>query len=164
MIAWFVLAVVLVFILLVESTILPLVSGGYIVPDFLLVVVVSWAFLWGEKRGACFGLIAGLFQDLLFGTVLGLYGLTKMLAGYLAGVASREIYREQVIGPMLIVFVVTLIHESLAYLITSQFFSFPLPFLSSVRCFFIPRAIYHFVLILFIYPLIYRVNQKHFSA
>lgn len=60
--------------------------------DPTLAIVVLAGLLLGPRYGVWFGLAAGAGQDLLIGGGL-LYGLTKGLAGMVAGLAQPQIYR-----------------------------------------------------------------------
>jgi rod shape-determining protein MreD len=129
-------------------------------PDLLLIVVVCLAFLWGEKRGIVIGIIAGFLQDIFYGPALGFFVLAKMLAAYLAGLTSSEVYKDQIIGPMITVFMATFVHEFIVYFLLTFFWEPGTGFIYALAALFLPRAIYHFVLTLFFYPLLYRAEQK----
>ena len=68
---------------------------GYIVPgpgrlfDPFLLVVVSCALVGGETHGMLAGVGAGWVQDILFGgRVLGLSALSKLIVGFVVGLAG----------------------------------------------------------------------------
>jgi rod shape-determining protein MreD len=70
---------------------------GYLVPapgrlfDPFLLVVVACALVGGEQHGMLAGVAAGWVQDVLFGgRVLGLSALSKLVVGYVVGVAGRR--------------------------------------------------------------------------
>jgi rod shape-determining protein MreD len=58
--------------------------------DFVLVAVVTVGLLHGRVSGLLAGTIAGLLQDAVGGGMLGLSGLGKCAAGYIAGVAGTQ--------------------------------------------------------------------------
>jgi rod shape-determining protein MreD len=60
--------------------------------DPFLIVVVFWALRCGEGWGMSVGLLAGWLQDSLFGgTVVGVAPLSKLLVGFVAGVAGTRL-------------------------------------------------------------------------
>lgn len=70
---------------------------GYLFPvpgrflDAFLLVVVYCALSGGETHGMLAGLAAGWVQDVLFGgRVLGLAALSKLLVGFVVGLAGRR--------------------------------------------------------------------------
>ncbi len=60
------------------------------VGDLVLVAVVAIGLLHGRVAGLLTGAAAGLLQDALGGGMIGLSGLGKSVAGYLAGVAGTQ--------------------------------------------------------------------------
>jgi rod shape-determining protein MreD len=65
-------------------------SGGSAPGDLVLVAVVAVGLLHGRVAGLVTGTVAGLLQDALGGGMIGLSGLGKCVAGYLAGVAGTQ--------------------------------------------------------------------------
>ena len=131
------------------------------VPDLLLIFVICLAFLWGEKKGIVLGLICGFLQDLFFGPAIGLFTLAKMTAAYFSGLSSREIYKDQIVGPMLTVFLSTFVHEFIVFFLVGLFWGNKFSFFFALDQIFLPRALYHLVLTVMIYPLLYRAEQKN---
>ncbi|HHX87098.1 MAG TPA: rod shape-determining protein MreD, partial [Firmicutes bacterium] len=113
--------------LLLEGSVLSFFVVESALPDMLLVLVMIWGFILGPRAGALLGLVGGLLQDVLFGSGLGYFALVKMLMGYGAGTLGREFYREQLLAPMLLLFVGTLSHELLLNILVSQFIGLGMP-------------------------------------
>jgi len=109
-------------ILVLQGSLFPLLWPSAYQPDPLLVLVISLSILLGEKRGSLLGLGAGLLQDILFGPALGLFALTKGVVAYLAGFAAREIYKDQMVGPVILTFILTVIHEFILFFLINLFF------------------------------------------
>ena len=65
-------------------------SGSGAPGDLVLVAVVAVGLLHGRVAGLLTGTAAGLLQDALGGGMMGLSGLGKCVAGYLAGVAGTQ--------------------------------------------------------------------------
>jgi rod shape-determining protein MreD len=66
--------------------------------DLGLVAVVSVALLHGRVAGLAAGTLVGLVQDALGGGVLGMSGLGKSVAGYLAGVVGTQFIVTQTVS------------------------------------------------------------------
>lgn len=65
--------------------------------DPFLIVVLYCGLTWGETHGMLAGAVAGWVQDVLFGgQVAGLSGLTKLLIGFVVGLAGT---RFLLVGP-----------------------------------------------------------------
>jgi rod shape-determining protein MreD len=78
--------------------------------DPFLLVVLYCGLTWGETHGMLAGAVAGWVQDVLFGgQVAGLSALTKLLVGFVVGVAGT---RFLLVGPapqILVVFTATIV-------------------------------------------------------
>ncbi len=146
--------------LLVEGSVFSFFMLEKALPDIFLIMVVSLGFILGERRGAAIGLCAGLLQDIIFSKALGFFALAKMLLGYGAGLLGRELYREQLLAPVLLVFVGTLTHEFVLHLLVSQLIGYGQPVEWSLSRLFIPKAFYNMALALLIYPLFFRLYHR----
>lgn len=146
--------------LLLEGSVFSFFMMDRALPDLFLVMVISLGFILDERRGALIGLCAGLLQDVIFSSALGFFALVKMILGYCAGLLGREVYREQLLVPTLLVFVATLVHEILLYILVSRVMSTGLLVRWSLGRLFIPKAFYNTALTLMIYPLFYRLHFR----
>lgn len=77
-------------LLILQSTAFSYIAIYGIKPDFLLILVILNGFLRGTREGAFLGFLAGVIQDMTYGGYFGLNALTKMAAGYLAGLGDRK--------------------------------------------------------------------------
>ncbi len=146
--------------LIIQGSLIPFLNIGARQPDLLLILVVCLSILWGSKKGAALGLAAGLFQDILYGQALGIFALTKMLAGYLSGFTEKNIYKDFVLGPMLIVFLLTFLHEGLVFIFSEEVTRLSLMYILLNAI--LPKALYNFCLTPFVYLLVYFANKKNF--
>ena len=153
--------VLAIIILLAEGSYFSFIFFRSMVPDLLLIFVVCLSFLWGEKKGVILGLICGFLQDLFFGPAIGFFTLAKMAAAYFSGLSSREIYKDQIIGPMLTVFLSTFVHEFAVFFLVGLFWGNRFTFFFALDQVFLPRALYHLVLTIIIYPLLYLAEQNN---
>jgi rod shape-determining protein MreD len=77
---------VVILALVVQSTLLAKATLLGVIPQLVLVVVVSVAYLDGDRVGVASGFIGGLLQDLLLpGSIAGLTALVYTLIGYSVG-------------------------------------------------------------------------------
>jgi len=82
-------------VVLIQLTIVPLVSVQEVVPDLLLIAVVYFAISFGQIFGAFNGAAYGLVYDLISGSLIGSNMLSKTVAGFVAGYFSGETRRDQ---------------------------------------------------------------------
>jgi rod shape-determining protein MreD len=89
--------------LVLQSTVLEQVTFKGVTPQLSLVVVVSLAYIDGERVGVVTGFTAGFVQDLLLpvGSIVGLTALVYTLIGFAVGSLSRYSVSESVWAPIL---------------------------------------------------------------
>ncbi len=150
------------FILVLEGSFLSVFFKSAKMPDFLLVMLVCLAFIWGEQTGIVLGLLTGLLQDLFFGPALGFFALAKMVVAYLVGLTAREVYKDQLAGPMLIVFMATFVHEFIIFFLRLLFWGHGGDFFYFLDVLFLRKAAYHLLLAMLFYPLLYRAGRRGF--
>jgi len=95
-------------LLLLQVTIIPLISIESIVPDLLLIAVVYSSILYGQIYGTVLGSVYGILFDLIAGSLLGSSMLSKTVAGFIAGYYSSETKREKYLNSYSFTFVVFL--------------------------------------------------------
>lgn len=108
---------VLVFFLVLQATVLPLVAIGGVRPDLMLIATISAGLLLGREHGVGMGFFAGLLQDLASGNIFGLNVLAKTAIGYFAGLMERKVFKENILLPLLAVMLGTVIHSAVALFI-----------------------------------------------
>jgi rod shape-determining protein MreD len=97
-------AVILVIALALQSTLLARVTILGVIPQILLVVIVSLAYLQGERVGIVCGFFGGLMQDLLLtDSIIGLYAMVYLLIGFAVGSFRKYAPAESVWMPVFVV-------------------------------------------------------------
>lgn len=163
---YFVMTILFVISLILQSTVFSHLTVAGVKPDLVLVFLIFYALLHGPLEGALMGLVGGLLQDLLFGQYLGMNTLAKLVVGYIFGVLEKKIYKENVLIPMVAVFLGTLLNETVLYFL--RFFSLLIrPGTGTVGTYFLALrsiifsiAVYNACLAPFIYGRFYRSSLK----
>ncbi|HZK19077.1 MAG TPA: rod shape-determining protein MreD [Clostridia bacterium] len=154
-----ILLLLLGFVLLIQSTVMDLLSIAGIKPDLVMLIVVSNGFLRGTREGSFFGIIAGLLVDLLTGNYIGHYMLTMMFAGYLAGWFGSRFYKENpgiVLGT---VFLCSLAGQLLYYVLLLFLGVYVTP-LHALFFVMLPTATYNTLLTPLLYGLFHRSSSR----
>jgi rod shape-determining protein MreD len=108
----FAVGAVIIVALALQSTLLAQATVLGVIPQVVLVVVVSLAYLDGERVGVVAGFSAGLLQDLLpFPAVIGLTALVYTLVGYAVGSLRQFAPADSVWTPVLAVAVASAVAE-----------------------------------------------------
>ena len=103
--------------IILQSTLFHYLKIAGVKPDLLLVIVILYSILKGEKHGARLGFVFGLLEDLLVGRYIGLQALTKMTVGYTIGLLERKVYQDNIIIPAGAAFAGTVLHGILCFII-----------------------------------------------
>lgn len=148
-----------IFCLVFQGSVLALAGNG-VQPDILLLAVVSLALLSDSRRGAFLGLAAGLLQDILFASPLGFFTVGKMLAGAVAGMFSREIYRDLVLVPLIISVFLTGLNDSVTFFMAKLFDLPQVPLHEFWRMVTLPRMLLHLPLMALVYTMLFRGQKK----
>ena len=112
--AWLLTAVVLY---AVQSSFLTRIVWNGISAELLLLFIVSFSFLYGNRHGVWMGFCVGLLEDLTTGTFLGLNTFSKMILGYVSGSFSKKVFKEQLFLPVLAVGMASLLQYFLFIII-----------------------------------------------
>lgn len=143
---------------ILSGTLFQFIRIGNIAPNFMIMIIVSFALLRGSKEGIIIGAVAGLLNDICFGLNIGPTIISYAAIGYVCGKFNKNFYRENFIIP----FICTLF-SSLFYSCT-QIFAFilrgDLSFLYFFKAIVIPELIYTITLSLIIYQVAYLINEK----
>lgn len=131
---------------------------GDIVPDLILIMVISYGLLRGPDEGLFFGLAAGLFLDLVAGGLIGVQTMSKSIAGFSAGLLEKTIFKDNLLVPVIAVFIGTLVLESLNVLMYLSFhvnYNYWLVLVSAI----IPLSIYNALFAPVIYHLFLKMER-----
>lgn len=110
-------------LLLLQTTFIPLLSLGGMVPDLLLIWVVYTGLKRGQIETTIAGFAVGLLQDLVSTQFFGLAALSKTVAGFLSGYFFNENKTDQTLGTyrfLLVVGVCSIGHNIIYFLIFLQ--------------------------------------------
>ena len=103
----------LLFIL--QTTLFPSLTFVSVVPNLLLILVVSSGFVNGKRCGLFTGFFSGLLIDIFYSNLFGFYALIYMYIGYMNGMLCQVYYDDDVKVPMVLVAVSDLVYGCLIY-------------------------------------------------
>jgi len=144
---------------LIQTAVVPFLKIGGIQPDLVLIVIAVYAFIEGPVVGTVTGFVGGLLQDLVTIRNMGLSALSKTIAGYLAGLAKKNVASENLALPVIAVFLISLSTQTI-YILLSFLVGDAIPFQKIFFRIIAPRAIYDGLLALPIYLLFLKIIFK----
>lgn len=124
-------------LLILQLTVVPLISYQNIGPDLVLLPVIYFAIKEGQLFGAVLGFIVGLLFDFFSGGIIGVSMFSKTIAGFIAGYFYNENKIDLTLGSaffMVIVFLCSSL-DSLIFSLLSASES-----VSTVTAFFFKRS------------------------
>lgn len=122
-----------------------------VVPNLLLLVVVTLAFVEGPSAGAIGGFAAGLLLDLLGTAPIGAWALVLSITGYTTGMLQENLFAEGWLAPVTVAAIAGLVADTI-YLIVLAVIGAGYEFWASLAQVVLPRAVYNTVLVLLAYP------------
>lgn len=135
------------------------VALASVMPNLLLILVVSTAFMRGRMSGLFIGLFCGLLVDICFGNLIGLYAMFYMIIGYLNGYANKIYSDDDYTIPIVLVAISNIIY-GFFYYIAEFLLRGRLNFLFYFRRIIVTELIYTVAVSIFLYKLLHMINRK----
>lgn len=141
-----------------QTTLFQALSFGGISPNILIIITVSYGFMYGKKCGMVTGFLCGLLMDVFYGDVLGFYALVYLYIGAANGVFHSIFYQEDIKLPLVLIlasdFVYSFTCYVLLYLLRSRF-----DIIFYLKHVILPEVVYTIFVTVFIYPCILLLNR-----
>jgi rod shape-determining protein MreD len=144
---------------ILQAAVAPHMAVFGVVPNLILLVVVTLALFEGPVAGAVVGFVGGLLLDLLGATVIGPWALVLCVVGYVAGSLSAAMFAEGWLLPVTVVFVASLLSE-ISYGLILAVLGLGGPFWTSLVRIMIPAAVYNTALAVLVFPWLGRFLQQ----
>lgn len=89
--ALYIFAIILFFpLLLLQSTLVPLISIVGVIPDLILILLVYFTLRMGQIHGTVLGFIYGFLLDMITGNIFGSAMIAKTISGFVTGYFYNE--------------------------------------------------------------------------
>lgn len=150
---------IMFFCFILQCTLFKRLSFGGISPNLLLITTTSLGFMRGEKQGLLAGFVSGLFVDIFFGDVIGLYAMLYMYIGYLNGKFSRIFCPEDIKLPLALITLSDLSYGMVCYIVLFLLrgrLNFPYFFFHII----LPETVYTIVMSIILYPILLTIYKR----
>lgn len=140
-----------------QTSVFSSLSLAGVVPNLLIILVCSVAFMRGRVYGSLTGFFCGLIIDVCYGSFLGIFSFLYLTVGYLSGFANKIYDEEDYTTPLFIISIGELLYNIGYYF----FFCFLKGRLDIGFYFFrymVPRVIYTLLVALLLYKLFNTVH------
>ena len=129
-----------------------------IVPNIMLIFVVSFALMRGQTEGMLIGFCSGMLLDIMAGNAIGFNALLYLFMGYANGLLARIFYANNILMPLAMIFV-----NSMAYNFIIYICQFLLRNRTNLGFYMmhvlLPEVIYTFLIAIFLYNVFLWLNQ-----
>lgn len=151
--------VIIVVALLIQLTLINSITILGLKPDLIMVVVVVFSLLKGEKEGTISGFASGLLQDIFSTGLLGINALVKTVIGFTCGILKEKIFYEHILFLIpVITFIASLVQSILIFLLLRAF-GIEYGLVWSIKQVALPEALYSSLLSPFIFLLLNKIFQ-----
>lgn len=96
-----VIVILLAFVL--QTTVFHVIALADVVPNLLLVVTITFAYLRGRTSGLIIGFVCGIMLDMMYGSVIGLYAFIFMTIGFIVGFCQKFYFTDQLVLPIVLI-------------------------------------------------------------
>lgn len=102
---------------LMQTTVFRALELADVVPNLLLTVTVSYAYLRGRTSGILIGFVCGIMLDMMYGSVLGLYAFVMMSIGFFMGFCRKFYFTDRSLSlPAVLIAVSDLLYGNYIYI------------------------------------------------
>lgn len=150
---------IIIVALVIQLTLINLVTILGVKPDLIMVVVVVFSLRKGEKEGIISGFTSGLLQDIFSTGLLGINALAKTVIGFTCGIIKEKIFHEHILFIIpIITFIASFIQSILVFLLLRAF-GIDYNLVWSLKQIALPEALYSSLLSPFIFLAINKLFQ-----
>ena len=132
---------------------------GGIKPNLFIIFVLFISLFAGMKIGIPFGIITGLYLDIVIGKRIGTSAIMLGIIGFIGGYFDKNFSKESRFTIMLMVMGCTCIYEIGYYILQTAQLSINVEILTFIKIL-IVEVIYNTILTIILYPLIQKLGYK----
>lgn len=144
---------------LLQTTIFKTIALADVVPNLMLVITISYAYLRGRTSGLVIGFASGIMLDMMYGSVIGLYAFIFMTLGFLVGFCRKLYFTDTLLLPTVLIAISDLVY-CFYYYITEFLMRGRLHFFFYFVHKFLPEILYTTLVGIVVYRIIAAVESK----
>lgn len=126
-------------------------------PDLVLLLVVTHSVVRGTTEGLLGGILGGLMVDSLSALPFGTATIGMAIAGFATGLGESNVYRSNVIIPLIAIFLATIFYHSFLML-ALQAVAWKVDWISTLALQTVPGAAFNAILAPLVFPLVHRIS------
>jgi len=150
---------IIVVALLIQLTLINSITILGLKPDLMMVVVVVFSLLKGEKEGTISGFASGLLQDIFSTGLLGINALAKTVIGFTCGILREKIFHEHILFLIPVITFIASFIQSILIFFLLRTFGIEYNLIWSLKQVALPEALYSSLLSPFVFLAINKLFQ-----
>jgi len=150
---------IIVVALLIQLTLINSITILGLKPDLIMVVVVIFSLLKGEKEGTISGFASGLLQDIFSTGLLGINALVKTVIGFTCGILREKIFHEHILFLIPVITFIASFIQSILIFFLLRTFGIEYNLIWSLKQVALPEALYSSLLSPFVFLAINKLFQ-----
>ena len=150
---------IIVVALLIQLTLINSITILGLKPDLIMVVVVVFSLLKGEKEGTISGFASGLLQDIFSTGLLGINALAKTVIGFTCGILKEKIFYEHILFLIPVITFIASFMQSILMFLLLRAFGLEYGLAWSLKQIALPEALYSSLLSPFVFLAINKLFQ-----
>lgn len=111
----------IILIVLLQTTLFQVLSINHVSPNLFIITLISISALRGRNEGLAFGIIFGLYQDILYGEVVGFYVIIYALLAIMGSYLYENYYSESVVLPLSFIALADFLYNVYIFIFTYMF-------------------------------------------
>lgn len=155
----FIFFIVICLALIIEATFFSSLKFFGANPNLILVIIVSMSFFISSRTAIIYAGVAGFLEDIFIGSMIGSNFLLLIIVVYLVRTYSSRVIRENIITPLIIVFISSIIYYFLMgaiLFIVGRGYFLNVVYMQNI----LYGSMYSLMIALIVYPICYLVLHK----
>ena len=143
---------------ILQTAVFPMIPFLGAVPNLMMVITVSIAFMQGSAEGALTGFICGLLLDISNPGPLGFSALLFVITGYFSGTFAEKYFDEDIKLPLLLTLVFDLVYNTIIY-IAGFLLRGRTDFAGYLKNIILPEVVSTLIMLMLLYRIILKLNH-----
>lgn len=148
----------IILLIVLQATLFKFISFFGVKPDVVFIVVLGFSLLNGSAEAITLSLFAGLLQDILYNNAIGVVSLPLLIVGYITGLVSKSVFRENAFVAFVFVFFGTLIYN-IIIMFSMVLMKYEFNFVKSFIDIALLQAVYNSIITIFGYKYLIFLNK-----
>lgn len=144
---------------LLQTTVFQNIALAGMVPNLILITVVSFGYMRGKLEGMYVGFIGGILIDLLYCDLIGMNAILYVSLGYIAGFCNEIYYRDEVSVPIGVIAISDFVFN-FGYYVFQFLLRGRLDVFYYIWRTILPEVVYTVLIAVFLYQLLHAINYR----